>query len=125
MSVKKTQGKQTETETAKKTPKPGELPKLFKEYEAADQELRVLEQSLEALIIKRSEAVRSIGEFGAGPYDYKGKLLTVTSRKNEEAFKKALEGVETPTADQTAEATRKATRFFFKSTGEQNITKVA
>lgn len=115
--------KKTETapeSSAKPTPKPGELAGLFKEYEKSDQEIRDLEKRLEAAIMKRSDTVKAIGVFGNGPYDFKGRLLTVTSRKNEEAYKAALEGGSEPT-----EALAKATRFFFKSTGEQTITKVA
>lgn len=121
MASKPNDVKKSEVTTAeRKTPKPGELPKLFKAYEDADKEVRVLEEGLARAITARSAAVRAIGEFGTGPYDYKGKLLTVTSRKNEEAFNKLLdEGVK------EEEAKERATRFFFKSTGEQNITKVA
>lgn len=115
----------TSTTPAVKTPKPGEMVKLFKAYEDADKEVRVLEESLSQAILKRSASVRSIGEYGSGPYDYKGRLLTVTSRKNEEAFKLALGDVKEPTKEQVEAATEKATRFFFKSTGEQTITKVA
>lgn len=119
--------KQAPTTPARKDPnsKEGkaELKGLFATFEKADQELRVLEQSMSALVQKRSDAVRAIGEYGNGPYQYKGKLLTVTSRMNEEAFK-AQQAPEND-AEAVKLAKARATRFFFKSTGEQTITEVA
>lgn len=96
-----------------------ELKAQFATYEKADQEVRVLEKSLEAAIAKRSEAVRVIGLGGAGPYNFKGRLLTVTSRVNDERFTALKEAGKTDD-----EAKEESKRYFFKSTGDQVVTNV-
>lgn len=93
------------TETAgpvvtKKEPKPGELKALFSVFEAKEQAVKAAEAALAKASEERSAAVAAIGEFGSGPYNWKGRLLTVTRRKNEETGK---------------------TTVFFKSTGDQVV----
>jgi hypothetical protein len=103
-----------------------ELSAQFAAYDKADQEVRTLERNLEIAIAKRSDAVRIIGKGGAGPYNFKGRLLTVTSRVNEEKLTELLEKSE-PEDDEAAETKRvekakeEAKRYFFKSTGDQVV----
>ena len=92
---------------AKRAPKPGELKALFQAYDAVEKEYRAAEAAMAAAGAKRSEAVKAIAEFGAGPYEWpvkSGRLLTPTSRTNKETQKVS---------------------HFFKTQGEQEIVTVA
>lgn len=107
MATKNSNGNGGSVETKQlKTPKPGELLKLFKEYDKAQQAYLDAEAALAEASQKRSVAVQAIAEFGNGPFEWpakSGKLLTPTSRTNKESGKVS---------------------HFFKGQGEQRIQQV-
>lgn len=54
---------------------------LFAAYDQADADLKALEASVDAAKQHRSDAVKAIAKAkGNGPFDYNGKLLSVTTR---------------------------------------------
>lgn len=99
-------------ESKKKELNAGEKKALFETYSKADGEHAAAKAAMEKANEKRSNAVKAISDaLGIGPFNFKGRILTVVKRKS---------GVEKDDEGNAVEGTGTDT-YYFKSPSKSEV----